>query len=268
MIGQTRIPWRDRVKRTMPVVTHAVRLARLLRNQIRYPVAATVLDLHGRILGGPFAGVRFARSGIANYPQILGSYEQCLVPLVERIVRDPPPTIIDVGAAYGYYALGFAQRCPDTRVIAYEMDPTRAALLHKYRRRNGFDGRVDARAIQCSTRDLAQDLRSATRSLIFMDVEGAEDALLVPDEVPRLCQAEIIVELHEIFVPGVTARIRQRFADSHHQTLLEEQPPDRAAIPAWADRLVRPYWRRMTFEDRPSRNTWLHLVPNTVAAAQ
>ncbi len=263
MVGEMSSPWRERTKRAVPAIVHGARLCRLLRNQVRFPIASTVLDYHGKILAGPFAGLRFPRSGIDSYCEVLGTYEQCLVPALEKVIRYPPPLIIDVGASYGYYALGFARSCPNSRVIAYEMDGTRAALIRKYRAINGLNGNPEIRA-RCSTEDLDGDLRGDKASLLFMDVEGAEDALLLPDKVPGLIRAEIIVELHDVFVPGTSARIRQRFAQTHDQTLIEETPP-RMVLPTEYEDVVRPYWHRMTSENRAAKTSWLHLVPKRSA---
>ena len=261
MLGEMSSPWRERAKRAVPGIVHGARLCRLLRNQIRYPLAATILDLHGTVLAGPFAGLRCPRSGIGGYCDMLGTYEQSLQPVVEDIIRQPPRVIIVVGAAHGYYAGGFAKRCPDTRVVAYEMDSTRVRLMNKYLRLNGVIDRVETRITRCGAKDLSTELRREPHALLFMDVEGAEDLLLDPQEVPALRRAEILVEVHDLFVPGVTDRIKRRFAGSHRQTLHVEALPQKPTLPAVFERFLRPYWRRMAVENRAEAGRWLHLVP-------
>lgn len=265
MVGEMSSPWRERAKRAVPAIVHVGRLGRLLRNQVRYPIAATIVDSYRTVLAGPFAGLRYPNSGVNGYPLLLGSFEQCLVPVLEDIIHDPPPVVIVVGAGYGYYALGFARRCPATRVIAYEMDPTRVDIIRKYTRLNRLEGRIDARAVRCTAADLRRDLAAEPHSFILMDVEGNEDNLLDPDAVPALRETEIIVELHDVYVPGVTARIQQRFAMSHQQRMFEEQPPVPPPMPMPFDRFLRPHWQRMASEDRAARFQWLHLLPRSRA---
>jgi hypothetical protein len=268
MLGEMSSPWRERAKRAVPGIVHGARLYRLLRNQIRYPLAATVLDVHGTVLAGPFAGLRCPRSGgTGGYWDMLGTYEQSLQPVVEHIIRQPPRVIIVVGAAHGYYVGGFAKRCPDTRVVAYEMDPTRVDLMNKYLRLNGVIDRVETHVARCGVEDLSAELRREPHALIFMDVEGAEDLLLDPEEVPALREAEILVELHDIFVPGVTDRIQRRFADSHRQTIHVEALPQKPSLPATFERLLRPYWHRMAIANRPEAASWMHLEPQSRSAA-
>ena len=260
MIGQMSSKWRESVKQAVPPIVHLARFGRLLVHQVRYPVAATVLDWKGTILAGPFCGLRCPRSGVGNYFTILGTYEHELNPLIEQIIQQKPRVIIDVGAAYGYYALGFAKRCPDTKIIAYEMDKTRVQLLEKYRRLNHLDTRVDIRGI-CTAEVLQADLTSEPHSLVFVDIEGGEDDLLQPENVPGLRTAEMVVELHEMFVPGVTKRLQERFSATHKQTIIEQGAPEHQPLDPSLERLVRRYWQHMTYEERVQKMSWLHLKP-------
>jgi hypothetical protein len=253
--------WKETVKRAMPQLVHLVRFGRMMANQVRYPGAATILDWRGRVIDGPFMGMRYARSGMVKFSQMLGTYERCLIPIVERVIEQRPRVIIDVGAAYGYYALGFAWRCPDSYVIAYELDTTRLDLMRKYRRLNRLDDRVEMRS-ECTVTSLDEDLKRSPGAFVFMDAEGAEDELLRP-EIRNIEQSEVLVELHEMFVPGVTSRLRERFAPTHMssvipQAAIQAQPDD-------ANWFIRLFWRQLNKEDREAQMAWLHLVPRSVA---
>ena len=259
---------RGSIKRKFPQLVQAVWLGRLVKNQIKYPVVATVLDWPGKIAGGPFKGMRFPRSGgSSHYYEVLGVYEQCLAPLVEDIIRRQPKVIIDVGASWGYYALGFAYRCPTTKVIAYEMDASRADILRKFRWLNGLMERVEIQG-ECTVQRLREDLAQAPGALIFMDVEGAEDILLRPDHLAELRDAEIVVELHEMFAPGIGNRLKERFAATHILTIIPQTPSRQLErLDAPANRLLRFYWNSMTNEHRAEDMAWMHLVPNAAAKA-
>jgi methylase of polypeptide subunit release factors len=50
--------------------------------------------------------------------------------------------VIDIGAAEGYYAIGFARRLPAARVIASDLDPVARLLCWLLARRNGVGDRV------------------------------------------------------------------------------------------------------------------------------
>lgn len=49
------------------------------------------------------------------------------------------------------------------------------------------------------------------RTLIVVDVEGAELELLDPDTAPALGAADILVELHEFWRPGSAEQLLERF---------------------------------------------------------
>ena len=57
--------------------------------------------------------------------------------------------------------------------------------------------------------------RYPERTLVFCDIEGAEDALLDPDKRPALRKMDLIVELHECFQPDIARKVCARFAASH-----------------------------------------------------
>jgi hypothetical protein len=253
--------WREMTKRMLPQLVPLVRVGRLLLNQIRYPVAAAMLDWHGRVVGGPFAGMRYVHSGVSKFAQLLGTYERSLIPVVERVIAQRPRVIIDVAAAYGYYALGFARRCPGTLVIAYELDPTRLDLIRKYCRLNGVGNRVELRR-ECTAASLGRDLRQSPGAFLLMDAEGAEDALLQAG-MKNIDRSEMLIELHEMFVPGVTTRLRERFVRTHTSSVIPQ-----AAIraqPDGANWFIRSFWQQLNREDRGEPMAWLHLVPRTRA---
>jgi hypothetical protein len=50
--------WKETIKRLMPQLVHQARFGRLMTNQVRYPVAATMLDWHGTVRNSPFMGMR------------------------------------------------------------------------------------------------------------------------------------------------------------------------------------------------------------------
>src|SRR5262245_41340678 len=68
---------------------------------------------------GPFAGMVYpdhAAVGSTLYPKLLGSYERELHQTVDDIVRLGYDTVVDIGAAEGYYAVGLAMKMPGTQV--------------------------------------------------------------------------------------------------------------------------------------------------------
>jgi hypothetical protein len=255
------------LKERFPFLVPVVRVGRLVVNQFRYPGLATALDWHGRVMAGPFKGLRLRCSGVSfDYFEALGVHEQCLYPVVEDVIARRPEAVVNVGAAFGYYALGFARRLPGGRVIAYELDPSRAGFIRLWARRNRQTRQVDVRGT-CGTKELARDLKAWPGAFVLMDVEGAEDALLDSGLVPGLREAEILVEVHENFVPGVTQRIWDRFAATHDTALIRHQPNQKLEDYGRADWLVRRYWDRVAAGEHDQEMAWLHMRPKLGSSA-
>ena len=254
---------RETCKRLVPQLIHAIRFGRLLINQAKFPIAGAVLDWEGKVQGGPFKGMRQARSGGAPYATLLGTYELSLAPVVEQVIARRPDLIVNVGAAAGYYAMGFAWRCPNTKVIAYEADATRRALIAKYVRINGQTDRVDLRGL-CTVEQLEATLSGKAGAFLLMDVEGGEDALLKPD-ISDIDQTEILVELHEMFVPGITQRLQERFCKTHRTAIIKQADLAGVLPPPGLEKKLGPFgtrlWPKLAREPHEHQMTWMHMVP-------
>src|SRR5437016_6027102 len=89
---------------------------------IRYLGRLAMRRTNSTVIAGPFAGMKYIGSSVASahIPKLLGTYEREIAGIVEEICWRKPAVLIDVGAAEGYYAVGFAMRLPDSRIIAFE----------------------------------------------------------------------------------------------------------------------------------------------------
>ena len=233
------------IKQRFPFLIHPPRLARWLSYQYQFPGTAWRIQsvAKGRVLAGPFKGVRIPAWQHRSYSELLGVFEHDLVSLVEDVIARKRATIINVGAAYGYYVLGFAHRLRDTRIIAYESDVTRLNLIRKYSALNGVADRIAFRG-ECTASMLAHDLDEVGQVFVLMDIEGGEGAVLQDGIVPQLQHAEMLVELHEVFVPGITEILQERFAPTHCTSLIRETPVPLQALDLSAWTSIAARWPR------------------------
>ncbi len=145
-------------------------------------------DQHGtRVLRGPLEGLRYPpgmlREIDAPVAKLAGCYEHHL--------HDHLPssgTVIDIGAAEGYYAVGLALR--GCQVIAYEMDPHLRRLLAELADLNRVA--VDIRG-ECQERNL---LEMPPPDFLLSDCEGAETEILTPRVLDHLEPTRLLVETH------------------------------------------------------------------------
>jgi hypothetical protein len=234
-----------------------------------------VYDLaDGRVLRGPFQGLQYVRSDlIGGACKLLGTYEQELSGAIERIIAKGFATVIDIGAAEGYYAVGLAMRMPDTRVVCYEMEDYHQDYIRRLAEINGVGERVEIHGY-CDRSGLAQCLAAAEEPIaVICDVEGSEYDLLDPASMPRLKNAEILVELHDMFRKGVSKALHKRFAPTHRVTRLHSMPRTGADFPAQVnldvklrasaldeDRGETMYWYWMEANDSPHRHQFHPII--------
>jgi hypothetical protein len=183
-----------------------------------------------RVQAGPFSGMKYLSTsrGSALVPKIIGAYELELHPAFEQVIRRDYRTVVDIGCAEGYYAVGLALRLPQAIVHGFDLDPEALAGCRRLAEINGVASRLRL-AGRATLGNLASLVGSET--LIISDCEGAEVELLDPGCVPGLRQADVIVELHDCFVPGASKIIAERFSPTHHVRLIGSQERDPAAFP-------------------------------------
>jgi hypothetical protein len=192
-----------------------------------FAYGTTLVARHSRcrVLAGPFTGLRYPPSFVPRLlfhgPYQVGSFELELHPAIERIVADAPETIVNVGAAEGYYAAGMALRLPEAEVIAFELDPGLRQAAARLAALNGVAGRLELRGL-CTAAELA-DLEprvGAGPVAVIMDCEGAEATLADPEAVPWLVRASLLVELHPAAEAGIRETLEHRLAPTHELELI------------------------------------------------
>ena len=99
-------------------------LLRLFAQWRSYALAQTFLVHHGPVIyQGPFAGMTYVESASegALIPRLLGTYESELHPYLEAFAREGLDSVIDVGCAEGYYAVGLARQMTGVTVYAHDI---------------------------------------------------------------------------------------------------------------------------------------------------
>ncbi len=201
-------------------------------------IAALHRAARGRAFTGPFRGMVLDRH---CYPQtLLGTYESELHQWLDRIFATPFAHAIDIGGGTGYYAVGLALRMPRARVTVFELTASARAVIADVARLNGVDARI-ALLEECTPVNLAATIVADEPTFILIDVEGAELQLLDPVAVTALRGATILVETHDIIVPGCRDAILQRFRATHSIEELTNTVRTLADFPP----ALGPGWRRV-----------------------
>jgi hypothetical protein len=227
----------------------------------------------GRIVGGPFRGMNYVAEAVSSafYPKLIGTYELELHPIIDRIVRNGFKSIVDIGAAEGYYACGLAKAIPGAKVLAFEADLKARYLLNQSIERNSLQERVTVLKF-CDSVALRTALHALqTPILILCDAEGHEVELLSPVDNVNLRLCSILVETHDFLLPGLTGTLSKRFESTHQIEAIHTRPRSISDFPEWAlDRYARlfpyKYLDMYLNERRPEGNCWLWMQPLSSAA--
>lgn len=206
-----------------------------------------------KVLSGPFAGMIWGKSGLTwntfdLAPQLLGIYEGELHESIEEALEKNPRQVLNLGCADGYYAVGFALRCPEAEVWGIDIAQKSLQKLSE----NANLNRVHVRAAL----EVPPDTQE--QALWFVDVEGAERDLLDPIQFPALRTGEIIVELHPWVAEDVEKVLCSRFSKTHRIRRIESgarNPNGFSFLREIPDNLR---WSVVS-EGRPASMTWLHL---------
>lgn len=182
------------------------------------------------VQSGPFSGLRMLGrvSEGAFIPKLLGSYETELHPVLENAVVSGYDTIINIGCAEGYYAVGLAHRT-GAAIHAFDIDERARRLCLELAELNGVQDRVTL-AAEFLTGDFSR--YAGRRVLVLCDVEGAECALFDPAACPALRYMDLLIEIHRVGGGWSSEILYPRFERSHAISEIRQEPRDATAYPA------------------------------------
>ena len=210
---------------------------------------------------GPFRGLRYFDETVwgSITPKWLGSYEAELHPIVDAIAKRGYNTIIDVGCAEGYYAVGLALIVPNGTVMAFDTDFISRGQLRRLAALNQLTDRIQIGTF-CAHSNLDSLSRGAT--LVVCDIEGFETQLLNPAIAVSLLRSDILVEVHETSRDShaVESLLQSRFAASHRIERITAAGRDSwidANQPHLSRPVARDLLRKATDEARVTGRVWL-----------
>ncbi|MEO5740565.1 MAG: hypothetical protein ABIS29_08225 [Vicinamibacterales bacterium] len=220
-------------------------------------------ELGTQVLDGPFAGMTLSALSRAEHigPYLLGTYEAELHDTWNRLLQRKYNEFVDVGANFGYYAVGLARRFPSTNVVAFDVDGwARKAVAEMCAANDTPNVSIET---WCDPAWLALHLKD--RSLVISDCEGYEGALFCEQWVPAFATCTFVIELHEAFVPGVTGQCRAMFADTHAAHMVDTRGD--MPLKVRSASLTDEEMLRVSTEPRGPQQ-WLVLTPLASAAGK
>lgn len=173
------------------------------------------------VLNGPFKGMKYPgyhSSGSGLITKFVGSYEDELHPFIQSLNGKQYDSIIDIGCAEGYYAVGLGKLFSKAKIYAYDIDAVALERCRKMAELNGIQERTVFRAL-CDRKELLT-LPKGNRSFILCDCEGYENELFDEEVAAALVNCDLIIELHEHAVKGTKQNILNAFSKTHDVELV------------------------------------------------
>ncbi len=166
------------------------------------------------VYSGPFKGMKLTPAVLTGCfaPTLLGCYEHELHPAVERIVARGYKKILNIGCAYGYYAVGLALRMPQVTVDAFDINPETQQKCRDMATLNGVGDRLNVSG-EFRGEDFAR--HAGPDTLAIVDIEAAEKTLLDPALYPALQKIDLLVEMHDLMDASISKTMQERFAPTH-----------------------------------------------------
>lgn len=205
-----------------------------------------------------------------NTAMLLGTWEKELSHVIEIIRHSCYSKIICIGAAEGYYAVGFGLIHNKTPVIAFEEIPLYRSFLQNLAESN-YLSNIEYEK-RCNLDDLknALDLDKKRNSLIVCDIEGGEIELLNPQKIASLKYSHILVEIHEMYQNECEKRLIKRFSKTHQieivkgkERSLVDMPPQLAFLKYLCSQKKI---LSLMSEGRPYPMNWLWMKPKILEA--
>src|SRR5262249_29234565 len=133
--------------------------------------------LNSTVSHGPFKGLRLLPGvwwgNTDRASMLLGLYEQEILQSLTQI-PSTHRTFIDVGAADGYYGVGVVINNRFDRSYCFEASEAGQAIIRKNAELNGVLDRVSVHGVANRTFYLTLPRMILSKSVLFLDVEGAE----------------------------------------------------------------------------------------------
>lgn len=220
----------------------------------------------GKVQTGPFKGMLILQASSWGdgdiCPKILGTYEAELHSCLNIFSKAQFKTVVNVGCAEGYYAVGLTRLIP--RAVTHAFDISQAA--QDLCRRNAALNQVQDRLVVgglCTQEALRKILATSGQTVVVCDCEGGELELLNPAAIPDLRRCDILVECHDFVNRSISNTLIERFEASHRIDVIPEGPrdPNRFAPLRSMPSLDR--WLAVC-EFRPEFMTWMLMRPKSV----
>ncbi|WP_262273287.1 hypothetical protein [Microvirga yunnanensis] len=175
-------------------------------------------------------------------------------------------TLIDIGAADGYFGVGLVAAGVYTRSVCFERDPVTRESLLALARLNNVEDRITAlgTADVNSIAELERAGVDLSDAVVLCDIEGGEFDIFSKELLGKLSKSRIIIELHNNMVENGDSLLQRLVSDAQTYfdiSYIETGPRDPTSIPLLRDMADDDRWL-LCSEGRGVYQNWMVLSPH------
>ena len=174
------------------------------------------------VCNGPFKGMQFDReAGLSGstYAMLLGSFESEIHPFIYATLQKHYDHVYNIGCADGYYAVGFARLMPASIIHAYDLDKRALVKAQKLATQNALQHNIVFSGTFFPGDVNEVDVNK--RSIFIVDCEGAERNIFTKENVGKLVNADLIIEMHINIYPDLEDYFTAIFEATHNITIVD-----------------------------------------------
>lgn len=229
---------------------------------------------HGKVQLGPLKGFTLGRDptwGAADRaPMLLGLYELEILDTLVGFSGDAS-TLVDIGAADGYFGVGLVGTAHYSSSFCFERDPVTRLALNETARINGVAGKIVSlgEAKETFPDEIQEKGANLADCVILCDIEGGEFELLTADVLQQLANSRLVIEMHDgLYADGdlrkkeLVGRCERHFDVS----FVENRGRNPCGIEILQSMHEDDKWL-ICSEGRGIHQTWMVLVPRQIATA-
>jgi len=97
-----------------------------------------------KVMQGPLEGLDFIRQSAegCHVAKLIGCYEQPLQEYIHQVLKADYDTVINIGCAEGYYAVGMARKMDGTHTYAFDINQSAQTACADLAQKNGIADRI------------------------------------------------------------------------------------------------------------------------------
>ena len=206
--------------------------SRYFRKNRRIKIVSKLFNYNDytNVIYGPFSGMKYMVNINDRYilPKLIGSYESYLHNEIYKLLQRDYDVIINIGAADGYYAVGFSNKITNAIVYAYELNPKLREMCFQLVKLNNLSDKV--KVLEKYDVNILKEY-SDKKILLICDIDGGEAKIFSEDTVDDYKNCDILVEFHDHYVPSISKIIHSHFYDSHICKIIKFNMPKRNEYP-------------------------------------